>query len=145
MLKRFRVSNFKSLLNVELLPVGLNLMIGPNNAGKTNLFSSLQFLGLTSAGTLENAAKTALGEIWNISNVYVADKTIELEADATLTDQGEQLEFQYTLRIAAERDRDTLRQSLRVSEEMLKLTSTDLEIGGNLATGQGESDRRFQL
>jgi predicted ATPase len=122
MLKRFRVSNFKSLLNVELRPVGLNLMIGPNNAGKTNLFSALQFLGLTSSGTLENAAKTALGEIWNVSNVYVSDKTIELEADATLTDQGEQLEFQYMLRISGERDPATLRQSLRVSEETLKLT-----------------------
>ncbi|MBM3838773.1 MAG: hypothetical protein FJ398_12570 [Verrucomicrobia bacterium] len=32
-------------------------MIGPNNAGKTNLCSALRFLGLTAPGTLENAAK----------------------------------------------------------------------------------------
>ena len=124
MLKRFRVSNFKSLLNVEFKPVGLNLLVGPNNAGKTNLCSALRFLGLTSSGTLENAAKAALGETWNISNVYVSEKekTIELEVEATLSDQGEQLEFDYLLRIAAERDSSSLRQSLKVSEEVLKLT-----------------------
>ena len=124
MLKRFRVSNFKSLLNVEFKPVGLNLLVGPNNSGKTNLCSALRFLGLTSSGTLENAAKAALGETWNISNVYVSEneKTIELEVEATLSDQGEQLEFDYLLRIAAERDSSSLRQTLKVSEEVLKLT-----------------------
>src|SRR5438445_518398 len=127
MLKRFRVSNFKSLLNVEFRPVGLNLLIGPNNAGKTNLCSALRFLSLTTLDTLENAAKKALGETWNISNVYVSDstKTIELGVEATLSDQGEQLEFHYVLRVTAERDSSSLRQSLKVSEEVLKLT------GGN--------------
>lgn len=124
MLKRFRVSNFKSLLNVVFRPVGLNLLVGPNNAGKTNLCSALRFLGLTSSGTLENAARAALGETWNISNVYVTEKekTIELEAEATLFDEGERLEFDYLLRITAERDSSSLRQSLKVSEEVLKLT-----------------------
>ena len=124
MLKRFRVSNFKSLLNVEFRPVGLNLLVGPNNSGKTNLCSALRFLGLSSSGTLENAAKAALGETWNISNVYVSEKekTIELEVEATLMDQGERLEFDYLLRVATERDSSSARQSLKVSEELLKLT-----------------------
>ena len=124
MLKRFRVSNFKSLLNVEFKPVGLNLLVGPNNSGKTNLCSALRFLGLSSSGTLENAAKTALGETWNISNIYVSDKekTIEFEVEATLIDQGEPLQFDYLLRITAERDSSSLRQSLKVSEEVLKVT-----------------------
>src|SRR6266436_6064918 len=115
MLKRFRVSNFKSLLNIEFKPVGLNLLIGQNNAGKTNLCSALRFLGLTSSATLENAAKTALGETWNISNVYVGekDKTIELEVEANLSDEGQQLEFDYLLRITADRDSSSLKQSLR--------------------------------
>ena len=52
----------------------------------------------------------------------VTDKTIEIEADATLTDQGEQLEFHYLLRISAERDSASLRQSLKVSEETLNVT-----------------------
>jgi predicted ATPase len=124
MLKRFRVSNFKSLLNFEFRPVGLNLLVGPNNSGKTNLCSALRFLGLTSSSYLENAAKTALGETWNISNVYVSEKekTIEFEVEATLTDLGEPLEFEYLLRLVAERDSSSLRQSLKVSEEVLKIT-----------------------
>src|SRR5208283_1067703 len=125
MLKRFHVGNFKSLLNVEFKPVGLNLLVGPNNAGKTNLCSALRFLGLTSSGTLENAAKAALGETWNISNVYVSEKekTIELEVEAVLSDQGEQLGFDYLLRITADRDTSSLKQSLKVAEEVLKLTA----------------------
>jgi predicted ATPase len=125
MLKRFRVSNFKSLLNVEFKPVGLNLLVGQNNAGKSNLCSALRFLGLTSSNTLENAAKATLGETWNISNVYVSekDKTIELEVEATLSDEGQQLEFDYLLRITADRDSSSLKQSLKVSEEVLKLTA----------------------
>src|SRR5207247_706869 len=107
---------------VEFRPVGLNLLIGPNNAGKTNLCSALRFLGLTALGPLENAAKSALGEIWNISNVYVTEKVIELEVEATLSDEGEHLEFDYLLRVAAEQDPSSLRQSLQVSEEVLKLT-----------------------
>ena len=54
MLKRFRVNNFRSLLNVEFRPVGVNVLIGPNNAGKTNLCSALRFLGLTASQSLED-------------------------------------------------------------------------------------------
>jgi len=41
MLKRFYVSNFRSLANFEFRPTGLNLLIGPNNAGKTNLCAAM--------------------------------------------------------------------------------------------------------
>ena len=70
MLKRFRVNNFRSLLNVEFRPVGVNVLIGPNNAGKTNLCSALRFLGLTASQPLEDAIRASVGETWNIQNVY---------------------------------------------------------------------------
>ncbi|HUV65082.1 MAG TPA: AAA family ATPase, partial [Sedimentisphaerales bacterium] len=72
MLKRFRVNNFKSLLNFEFRPVGLNLLIGSNNAGKTNLCSALRFLALSSMASTEDAILNAVGETWNLTNVHVA-------------------------------------------------------------------------
>ena len=122
MLKRFRVSNFKSLLNIEFRPVGLNLLIGPNNSGKTNLCSAIRFLGLTSYMTLAEAAKKVLGEIWNISNVYVNDRTIEFEVEAALNEGGDHLEFTYLLRLDADQKGAMSSQPLRVMEENLKVS-----------------------
>ena len=62
MLKLFRVSNFKSLINVEVRPTGLNLLVGPNNAGKTNLCHALRFLALTSRMSLDDAARHCTAE-----------------------------------------------------------------------------------
>ena len=84
MLKRFRVSNFKNLLNVEFPPVGVNLLIGPNNAGKTNLCKALRFLCASSFLSLDQAALWVLGESWNITNVAVPEKVIEMEAEVEL-------------------------------------------------------------
>jgi AAA15 family ATPase/GTPase len=55
MLTRFTVNNFKSLLNFEFKPAGVNLLVGANNAGKTNLCSAIRFLGLTASSTLHDA------------------------------------------------------------------------------------------
>ena len=122
MLKRFRVSNFRSLLNIEFLPVGLNLLIGPNNAGKTNLCSALRFLGMSSLFPIEKSASNALGETWNITNVYVNERSMEFEVEASLCDDGDSLGFNYQLKVDSHRDSASLRQALTVAEESLRLT-----------------------
>lgn len=122
MLKRFYVSNFKSLLNFEFRPVGLNLLIGPNNAGKTNLCSAIRFLGLSATMPLEAAIRAAAGEPWNIANVYVSERSLEFHADAALSHDGAQFEFSYRLELAAQRDSATGQRSLSVAEEFLELT-----------------------
>ncbi len=123
MLKRFRVSNFRSLVNVEFNPTGLNLLIVPNNAGKTNLCSALRFLSLSSRSTLDEAAKAALGETWNITNVYIKNvQTMEFEIEATLQNEAATLEFSYLLRLTSVRDPSSLGQSLIVNDEVLQVT-----------------------
>lgn len=147
MLKRLRVSNFKSLVNVEFYPVGSNLVIGKNNAGKTNLCSAVRFVSLTSLGSLEDAAKAVLGETWNISNVYVSDKTIEFEVEASLEEHGEELEFHYNLTISADRDPSTLKQSLKVAEEVLTVSGGIFEQTALLENRNGQAyllhEKRF--
>ncbi len=105
MLKRFRVNNFKSLLNTEFHPVGVNTLVGPNNAGKTNLCSAIRFLGLTASLSLEEALRNAIGETWNVLNVYVTHDTAEFEIDCTLLHEGEPIDYHYELylRIAGQR------------------------------------------
>ena len=48
MLKTFYVDNFKSHINTTYKPGPVNLLIGMNNSGKTNLCQALRFVGLTS-------------------------------------------------------------------------------------------------
>ncbi len=119
MLKRFRVSNFKSLLNVEFKPVGLNLLIGPNNSGKTNLCSALRFLSRTSFEPLEVAAKNAIGETWSIPNVYVSDSPTEFEMECSMAFGEDEFDYRYVLKIEANKYRSWPGGGPHVAEESL--------------------------
>lgn len=57
MLRKFTVNNFKSLINVAYEPGAVNLLIGVNNSGKTNLCQALRFLSRAAQehGTLFDA------------------------------------------------------------------------------------------
>jgi predicted ATPase len=123
MLKRFRVNNFKSLLNFEFRPVGLNLLVGQNNAGKTNLCSSLRFLSLSSLTSLESAVLSAVGETWNLTNVHVVGKPeLEFEIDCALTYEKQSLDFSYILSLYVQKDRIIGREALKVTKETLTVT-----------------------
>ena len=89
MLEFFYVNNFRSLLNTKFCPVGANLLMGPNNAGKTNLLSAIRLLGLTSAYPLETAIRNAVGETWNITNVYESENTMTLGVRCSLPYENE--------------------------------------------------------
>jgi predicted ATPase len=120
MLKRLRINNFKSLLNFEFKPVGMNLIIGQNNAGKTNLCSALRFLGLSSKYNLDNAMSYTLGERWNLTNFNVQDNSfIEIEMDCELMYEGEAVSFAYSLRLGTSNGKSTEAKSLNVEEERL--------------------------
>jgi len=122
MLKRFRVNNFKSLLNFEFRPVGLNLLVGRNNAGKTNLCSALRFVGLSSLTCLENAIST-VGEMWNMTNVHVLGKPeLEFEVDCALNYEDQSLDFSYILTLNVQKDRIIGREALKVIKETLTVT-----------------------
>ena len=119
MLKRFRVSNFKNLVNVEFRPVGVNLLIGPNNSGKTNLCKALRFLCGTSFLTLDQAALWVLEESWNITNLAMTEKVIEMEAEVELLEDLITYTYNYSLRISADKEQSTLKQPLKVIDEKL--------------------------
>lgn len=127
MLKRFYVNNFRSLLNFEFRPTGLNLLVGENNAGKTNLCWAIYFMGLSSRLSLENAIKEATRGTWNITNSYVSANVIDFEVEADIPDDNTTLSFTYTLSIVMRFGPAGARQQLCVSEEYLKVTGGEFK------------------
>jgi len=54
-LDRVHIEAYRSLYDVTLVPSGFTVLVGPNNAGKTNLSDSLEFLGQIARNGLEVA------------------------------------------------------------------------------------------
>lgn len=100
MLKEFRVDNFKSLINVVFQPHEQNLLLGINNAGKTNLCQALRFLGVTASVPLSNAVSIAAGTWFGIPNFFFAKETVDFEAKVELPFEGERLRFNYQLSVS---------------------------------------------
>ncbi|MBF0523753.1 MAG: AAA family ATPase [Deltaproteobacteria bacterium] len=120
MLTRFHVNNFKSLLNFEFRPAGVNLIIGTNNAGKTNLCSALRFISLSIGLNLDTAILAALGVHWNLTNLHVLNNAlIEFEMDCELMNGTEAISFNYHLHLRTRKSGTSEAQTLSVEEERL--------------------------
>ncbi len=122
MIRRLRINNFKTMLNLEFRPAGTNLIIGQNNSGKTNLCSAMRFLGLSSEReqTLDAAIYATLGERWNVNNFHVQNNPlIEFEADCELMNDAESISFNYRLLVRTHTSESSEIQSLSVEEERL--------------------------
>lgn len=65
MLKRVSIQNFKSLKDVTLDLQKVNLLIGPNNSGKTNFLKALEFIGPE-----RKSKKYDINEIVFAKNIY---------------------------------------------------------------------------
>jgi predicted ATPase len=127
MLKRFLANNFRSLLNVGFQPAGMNLLVGPNNAGKTNLCSALRFIGRSSEHTLDAALLGATGERWNVTNLFAPEtKNLNFEIECELPFRGQTLRCSYSLRLdvirSDPRSEGASSESLKVTEEILRAT-----------------------
>ena len=99
MLQEFRVDNFKSLINVVFKPMEINLLIGGNNSGKTNLCQALRFVSGSSFTTLDACAD--LDPIWRfgITNSALDKDTTDFYVRADGMYEEERLTFEYELTI----------------------------------------------
>jgi len=100
MLEEFRVDNFKSLINVTFRPKKDNLLLGVNNAGKTNLCQALAFLSATARWPLDTCANFTAGGLVGIPNYYFAKDTIDFFVKASVPFEAEELTFTYALTIS---------------------------------------------
>jgi predicted ATPase len=55
MIRKLKIENYRSLESVELNLNRLNLLVGPNNSGKSNLLNALAFLGQLSRGSINDS------------------------------------------------------------------------------------------
>ena len=99
MLQEFRVDNFKSLINVVFKPREINLLIGRNNSGKTNLCQALRFVSGSSFTTFDACAD--LAPIWRfgIANSALDKDTVDFYVRADVIHEEERLTFEYELTI----------------------------------------------
>ena len=77
MLQEFRVDNFKSLINIVFKPQEINLLLGKNNSGKTNLCQALQFVGASSLFALDECAEQVAGGRFGMTNLAFDKSTID--------------------------------------------------------------------
>lgn len=122
MLRKFYVHNFKTLLNFTFEPKGLNLLIGRNNVGKTNLCQALCFLARSAGGKLADAAVHSVGSVYSLTNRYVQDNRVEFSCESDLSFGGsEEYSFKYSLCLVMA-PRQPFEKSLSVESESLRVT-----------------------
>jgi predicted ATPase len=122
MLQEFTVDNFKSLINVTFRPHEQNLLLGVNNAGKTNLCQALHFLAATARMPLQGCAQAVLGGTHGITNDYFQKDTIEFQVRASVPFRAEELTFNYTQVLSVRPSLASL-PTLEVDSETLRVRS----------------------
>ena len=95
MLLKFTVNNFKSLINVTYEPGAINLLLGHNNAGKTNLCQALCFL--SEVARARKILDVYKGVYVLLKNVYFDNPAIDLGCTCELVVNDEALTFEYSL------------------------------------------------
>lgn len=88
MLKKLHIRNFKSIKDLKIDPKELNILIGPNNSGKTSVLHSLALLKqtveiMTLAGRLIN-----LGDFNNVVYKHDSRRVIRISVWLYLTERG---------------------------------------------------------
>lgn len=120
MLRKFTVNNFKSLVNVTYEPGMINVLIGVNSTGKSNLCQALHFLS-----RLARSRGRSLFRVWQgvvgrtppelAKNVYFDYPTMDLGCTCQLIVAGEPLTFDYSLVTDPEQAFSVKVETLRVS------------------------------
>jgi predicted ATPase len=112
------------LINVTYEPGALNLVIGENNSGKTNLCQAIRFLGLSSKMPLQEAMSLAAGTYFNLKNVYFDKSTIDLQCTYEIPSPSSPLQFDYSLSVEVPTFRNVVAKTpVRLHAERLQVTN----------------------
>lgn len=126
MLQEFRVDNFKSLINVVFKPQEMNLLIGRNNSGKTNLCQALKFISYSSSNTLDECADAVARGRFHMTNSALEKSTVDFHVRALFPYRGENLTFEYDLTISPPRNSVT-ETSVRLDREVLSVAGAGFD------------------
>ncbi len=100
MFRRFRIDNFKGLINVVFEPGEVNLLTGRNNSGKTTLCQAIMFLRNTTSASIVDAANMATADPWNITNAYLKKDIVTIDCECGLQIDEQEYLYSYHLRFS---------------------------------------------
>jgi len=123
MLREFVVDNYKLLINVAFKPRPMNLLLGLNNAGKSTLCQSMQFLAATTQWSLNQCADGIAGGRVGITNFFFDKPSVSFSVKADVSFNGEVLAYEYQLILSAP-IRPTPTPTLEVETERLSVTGS---------------------
>ena len=121
MLREFRVDNYKSLINGVFRPQGMNLLLGKNNAGKTNLCQALRFVAGSAFWSLDKCADVIARGRFGMTNFALDKLTIDFHVSAHIPFRNEKLRFEYALTISPPRS-GFVDAKVRLDREVLSVT-----------------------
>lgn len=121
MLRKFYVHNFKTLLNFTFEPKGVNLLIGRNNTGKTNLCQALRLMSLSTLLKLTEALQAAAGGVVSVTNRYTEDTRLDIAATCDVEHDGQSYTFEYELSLDVPKVPSAVSPP-RVAAETLRVT-----------------------
>lgn len=128
MLQEFRVDNFKSLINIVFKPQEINLLLGNNNSGKTNLCQALQFVGSSSLFKLDECTYRIASWRYGMTNFAFDKSTIDFYLRAEVPYEEDALVFEYELSISP--PRYNIREEKLIGESEVKVDREILTVTG---------------
>lgn len=127
MLRRLRVKNYKSLRNLDLRLNDLNVLVGPNAAGKSNILDCLAFLSEQARGKGEEAWKRR-GGFADMAWGGDPSRSIEVVCDLQLPAQVPSATYSYTLTMAAEEQGRIQRESITRGDSTVIISRESFDI-----------------
>lgn len=126
MLQEFRVDNYKSLINMTFRPQEMNLLLGLNNSGKTNLCQALRFASGSVLGSLDQCANMISGTRTRITNHFLQKETIDFFIRSIICYEDEELTFEYELTVLPPKN-PVIDATIKVEYEKLTVTGGKFE------------------
>lgn len=124
MIKHIEVDGFRSLAAFELsFHPGLNILVGPNGSGKTNIIAYFEFLSQIARTDLADAVSKmgGAGSVFRKINEAGYQGILHSMISGTVEHKGKALEYKYRFRVSF----DENEQGLIFSEQTLKMKVFD--------------------
>jgi energy-coupling factor transporter ATP-binding protein EcfA2 len=137
MIRKIRIQGFKSIVDTEIELGQVNVFIGPNGVGKTNLLEAIGVLGAAVEGAVDDASLSRRGVRWGLPALYkVSLQDIRFRRVITLEAVGGDGPQGVLYRVGLDNPIEKPRPSWQYTTE-------NLQVGGTHVLGRGPGGMRF--
>ena len=122
MLEEFRVENFLSWIDLSFKPKDINLLIGLNNSGKSNLCNALRFVSHAATRTFNTILKHFYLDPYTITNFSYNKPTVDFSLKVKIPFKGVEETYKYKLSISTPTQFSTTPQIVVEHERLTHIT-----------------------